>query len=66
MNENESQEITEDNDNFTGENDRRKNVRRIRLDRRELIRFEIGKEDRRSATEQRSVVGNGKWQGIGI
>lgn len=66
MNENEHQDITEDSVDFIGENDRRMNARRIRFDRRELIRFEIDKDDRRSGVEQRKAAGGGEWQGIGV
>lgn len=51
---------------FSAENDRRKNVRRIREERRDMIRFEINKEPRRSGAELRKDSGGGHWQGIGV
>lgn len=45
----------EEDFDFSGENDRRKEARRISKDRRDMIRYEKTKDDRRSAIEQRKV-----------
>lgn len=38
---------------FTGKEDRRKTIRRAGHDRRDMIRFELDKDDRRSHKERR-------------
>jgi ElaB/YqjD/DUF883 family membrane-anchored ribosome-binding protein len=50
--------MTEDTEgifDFSGDNDRRKEVRRVLKDRREMIRYELDKSDRRSNEERRKV-----------
>ena len=41
---------------YTGENDRRRYNRRLAVDRRDMIRFEIEKEDRRKGKDRRGSV----------
>lgn len=66
MSEAKYQEARKDESEFAGENDRRKNVRRICEDRRDMIRFDPGKEPRRSGIELRKNNGGGNWQCTGI
>lgn len=66
MNETELEETTEDNVSATEENDRRKEARRTHQERRDMIRFELDKEARRSGLELRKDDGGGNWQGVGI
>ncbi len=40
---------------FSADNDRRKEARRVLKDRREMIRYELDKPDRRSGVERRKV-----------
>jgi len=52
----------EEDFDFSGDNDRRKESRRVLKDRRGMIRYEIDKEDRRSGVERRKVKAATKEQ----
>lgn len=45
----------EEDFDFSGDNDRRAEARRVLKDRRTMVRYEIDKDDRRSGDEQRKV-----------
>lgn len=52
----------EEDFDFSDDNDRRLEARRVLKDRRGMIRYELGKNDRRSGDEQRKVKAATKEQ----
>lgn len=55
MSRSEPQDMDDEIPDYSGENDRRKEPRRVLIDRRDLIRYEINKNYRRSGLERRQV-----------
>lgn len=67
MNETELAQTAEDVASFPKEDDRRKDVHRTHQERREMIRFELDKEARRSGLGLRKDDDSGgNWDGVGI